>query len=122
MQSFVNPVLIQRLQLVHLPVRQRLLHRPTADMGMPAGWTAGTGARASSDAKEPAVDGSGSALRLHIGIDRFLSIWHGCEVTSAADGGGAEAKACDQAVRAVPQGRAEAVRAVWARVRAGLLH
>ena len=50
-QSFVDLVLIQRLQLVQLPVRQRLQHRPTGETGMPAGWPAGTGARASSDAK-----------------------------------------------------------------------
>ena len=122
MQSFVDLVLIQRLQLVQLPVRQRLLHRPTADMGMAAGWAAGTGARASSDAKAPAADASGSALRLHVGIDRFSSVWHGCEVISAAVGGGAGARACHQAVRAVPPGCAEVGRVAWARVRAGLLH
>ena len=61
MQSFVDLVLIRRLQLVQLPVEQRLLRRPTADSAMLAGWVAGTGVRASSDAKEPAADGSGGA-------------------------------------------------------------
>lgn len=121
MQTIVDLVLIRQLQLVQLPVRQRLLHRPTTNTGMPAGWAAGTGARASSDAKEPPADGSGSALRLHVGIDRFPSVWQGCEVTSAAVGGGTEATACDQAARAMSQGCAEVARAVWARVRARLL-
>ena len=40
------------------------------------------------------------------------------EVTSAAVGGGAEARACRQAVRAVPPGCAEVGGVAWARVRA----
>ena len=102
MQIFVDLMRIQRLQLVQLPVWQRLLHRPTADTGMPAGFAAGTGAQASSDAKEPPDDGSGGALRLHVGIDRFRAVWQVREAASAAVGGGAEVRACGQAARAVP--------------------
>ena len=51
MQSFVDLVLIQRLQLVQLPVGQWLLRRPMADFAVVDGWAAGPGARASSDAK-----------------------------------------------------------------------
>ena len=121
MQIFVDLMRIQRLQLVQLPVWQRLLHRPTADTGMPAGFAAGTGAQASSDAKEPPDDGSGGALRLHVGIDRFRAVWQVREAASAAVGGGAEARACGQAARAVPPGCAEVGRVAWARVRARLL-
>ena len=121
LQSIVDLVLIHWLQLVQLPVGQRLLHRPSADSGVPAGWAAGTGARASSDAKEPPADGSGGAVRLHVGIDQFRAVWQVREVTSAAVGGGAQSRTCGQAARAVPPGCVEVGRVVWARVRARLL-
>jgi len=121
LQIFVDLVLIRMLQLLQQPVGQRLLRRPTADFGMPAGWMAGTGARASLDAKDPAADGSGGAVRLHVGIDRFRAVWQVREAASAAVGGGAEARACGQAARAVPPGCAEVGRVAWARVRARLL-
>ena len=65
--------------------------------------------------------GSGGAVRLHVGIDRFRAVWQVREAASAAVGGGAEARACGQAARAVPPGCAEVGRVVWARVRARLL-
>ena len=77
MQSFVDLVLIRPLQPVQLPVGQRLLHRPTADPAVPAGWATGTGAGASSDATEAAAAGHGGALRCHMGIDRFRPVWQG---------------------------------------------
>ena len=51
MYNIVDLVLIRLLQLVQLPVGQRLLHRPMTDFAVVDGWAAGPGARASSDPK-----------------------------------------------------------------------
>lgn len=65
------------LLLLHLPVGQRLPHRPTADSAVPDGWAASAGAGASSGATGMAAVGHGGALRCRVGNDYFRPVCQG---------------------------------------------
>ena len=75
MQSFIDLMLIRLLWRLRLLAGERLLHRSTADCAVSGGWAAGTGARVSSGAKEPAAGGAVDVLWSHIGVDRFRAVW-----------------------------------------------